>query len=195
MGAGSAGNSERAEMQSVPNHGVASGAGSTASTLGPRQEGGKGCDGLAASPLHLHQPSPANSLFPFDLNTSPILKLGLLWEKRLQRKRILCATLRESDLLDLDVRCLLVHLTGRSKVKPTFPILPSWPMGLTFSSLSFWSQLWTRKQCGLINSLPCSLIYQVLQCLIYVDVHVHTHASRSARQGLHVSQLCFLLAD
>lgn len=59
MGAGSAGNSERAEMQSVPNHGVASGAGSTTSTLGPRQEGGNGYYALAKSP----SPSPSNALF------------------------------------------------------------------------------------------------------------------------------------
>lgn len=56
MGAGSTGNSERAEMQSVPNHGVASGAGSTASTLGPRQEGENSCTLLAKSPF----PSPSD---------------------------------------------------------------------------------------------------------------------------------------
>ncbi|KAI9519677.1 hypothetical protein NQZ68_025815 [Dissostichus eleginoides] len=47
------GNSERDKMKSVPNHGVASGAGSTTSTQGPRQEGGNSYYALAKSPLSM----------------------------------------------------------------------------------------------------------------------------------------------
>lgn len=57
-------------MQSVPNHGVASGAGSTTSTLGPRQEGGNSYYALAKSP----SPSPSAISLQLsvlqDLNTS-----------------------------------------------------------------------------------------------------------------------------
>ena len=146
----------------MPNHGVASGAGSTTSTLGPRREGGNGYYALAKSPsLHLQQPLPSDSLFSSILTLFPSQLTEPRFSERAWRGEGRRA--KEEDFaevhwekvafLDPNVRCLLAHLAVRSEVKPTLPVLPSWPMTLTFPSVLFQSQLCIGNQ-GVIWLIP-----------------------------------------
>lgn len=103
----------------MPNHGVPSGAGSTTSTLGPRQEWGKGYYVFTKSPLTLclQQPSPASSLFLLILNTSPELtKLKFSYRKMM---KLGGKFTWRNEASGRDGRHPLVHLTVGSEVTST----------------------------------------------------------------------------
>lgn len=186
MGAGSTGNSERAEIRRVPK--PRSGVWGLVHHIyaGPQGRRGKiTIQCLQSPPFHLHQTSHSKLCTLLDFNTSRnYLILDILR----------CTKKRSPDRKDshkfverrwpFQPEChlsLCAAQTMRSKVKPIPPVPPFLLMALTFSSLPL-SHSWDAETlCGLIKPFPRSPVYQVLCC-----AHVCTQVCRPS---------CVLAAD
>lgn len=174
MGAGSTGNSERAELWSVPK--PQSGVWGWAHHTGPQAGGGKLLYSTHKVPLSIS----IRHLIPFsallDFNTSHnylISWLSTMHQKWARTKRILTTFLeRRWPFQPARQIPLCAAKLVRSKVI-SIPLVHSFlPVALTFLSLLL-SQSWDAETlCGLIKPFPRSLVYQVLMVLnLYACVH------------------------